>query len=70
LGGSRGAHSSDKPNSEEYWQSVMRLDKMLLDFQKQLPPHLRVDWAEVDENGQPRIRDPCFLRQTNVIHAR
>jgi hypothetical protein len=65
-----GRPSIDKPNSEEYWQSVMRLDKVLLDFQKQLPPHLRFDWADVDENGQPRLRDPCFLRQANVIQAR
>jgi hypothetical protein len=67
-GASRGAGGGAKPKPEEYYQSVLRLDKMLLDFQRQLPPNLRLEW--LDDNGQPAKRDVCSQRQANVIHAR
>ncbi|KAA8911525.1 fungal-specific transcription factor domain-containing protein [Sphaerosporella brunnea] len=66
-GGGRGASGGDRLKYEGCYQSVLRLDKMLLDFQRRLPPYLRQD---MDEHGQLVVkRDACFLRQTNVIYA-
>ena len=65
---SSGIRCAEKSKPEDYYQSLLRLDRILLDFETGLPPVLRLHF--VDENNQPLARDPIFTRQANVLHAR
>lgn len=63
--GSTGA-SSEGRKAENYYQSIMRLDRQLLNFQAELPAPLKL---RGDSNSSP-ARDPVVFRQANVLLSR
>jgi hypothetical protein len=69
FSGSRSATTASGEKTDHYYQSLLRLDRMLLDFQRGLPPFLR--FHSVDKNNRPYAGEyPFTTRQANVLHAR
>lgn len=60
---------SDQARTEEDYQSVLRFDRCLLNFQFELPDFLRFRYI-CPETGEEIPRDPVLLRQANVLHSR
>ncbi|CCX33498.1 Similar to Uncharacterized transcriptional regulatory protein C3C7.04; acc. no. O14130 [Pyronema omphalodes CBS 100304] len=60
---------STNEKADDYYQSLLRLDRRLLDFQRELPPFLRLH--PIDKNNCPYSHEyPFTTRQANVLHAR
>jgi hypothetical protein len=60
---------SANEKADDYYQSLLRLDRRLLDFQRELPPFLRLH--PIDKNNRPYSHEyPFTTRQANVLHAR
>ncbi|KAF8537535.1 fungal-specific transcription factor domain-containing protein [Trichophaea hybrida] len=67
--GSRSVITASGEKTDRYYQSLLKLDRMLLDFQRELPPFLR--FHSVDKNNHPYASEyPFTTRQANVLHAR